>query len=205
MAVCPRATGAIIRAGGDRPTGPSADSVRGTLGRARHDVKKPRQEAGAWSGPETEFIEALLLVLFPPHTLTPPDGRINSVSVFSARSDATSRPQCGRRRCTDTELRRLVHMLPLHCGSCAFQSSCPPITAHHAPMRTSNNHESRGISSPLRRGNWGENARKDICFDICVAPSPLPTPGDKSLILRGENWRALRESNPCFRRERAAS
>ena len=64
MAVCPRATGAIIRAGGDRPTGPSADSVRGTLGQARHDVKKPRQEAGAWSGPETEFIEALLLVLF---------------------------------------------------------------------------------------------------------------------------------------------
>ena len=64
MAVCPRATGAIIRAGGDRPTGPSADSVRGTLGQARHEVKKPRQEAGAWSGPETEFIEALLLVLF---------------------------------------------------------------------------------------------------------------------------------------------
>jgi len=28
------------------------------LGRARHDVKKPRQEARAWSGPETEFIEA---------------------------------------------------------------------------------------------------------------------------------------------------
>ena len=117
MAVCPRATGAIIRAGGDRPTGPSADSVRGTLGQPRHDVKKPRQEAGAWSGPEAEFIEALLLVLFPPHTLTPPDGRIDSVSVFSARSVATSRPQCGRRRCTDTELRRLVHMLPLHCGS----------------------------------------------------------------------------------------
>ena len=170
MAVCPRATGAIIRAGGDRPTGPSADSVRGTLGRARHDVKKPRQEAGAWSGPETEFIEALLLVLFPPHTLTPPDGRIDSVSVFSARSDATSRPQCGRRRCTDTELRRLVHMLPLHCGSCAFQSSCPPITAHHAPMRTSNNHESRARFPRHCGGGIGGKTPEKIFVSIFVSP-----------------------------------